>query len=102
MLAPGCGDAQFCSSAVIEPGCDTAEPEGEFDDEPLLCTGWLPVLVRFILLSPQGAVVGEGAGAGACDCATSGTNETSIVAAVAPITRRVKNEEVIRCCPFHV
>ena len=32
----GSGDPQFDISAVVEPGCDTAEPDGEFDADPLL------------------------------------------------------------------
>ena len=35
----GAGEPQFVSSAVVDPGCDTADPEGEFDDPPLLWIG---------------------------------------------------------------
>lgn len=45
MLPPdGAGEPQFVSSAVVEPGCDTADPDGELEAEPLLEIGLPPLL----------------------------------------------------------
>lgn len=93
-LLPGAGEVQFVSSAVSDPGCDPAGPEGEFDEEPLLSTGWLPVRVRFMFEAPQGAGLADGDGCAICECAITGT-EARIPVAAAAAKSRVKFEQII-------
>ncbi len=84
-------------SAVVDPGCDTADPDGELEAEPLLEIGWLPLLVLFIFDWPHGAEDGDAEGEGmgeVCDCATTGAN-ISVPIAAATTVRRAKCEDFI-------